>query len=47
MWGSGRRIFWRYNMMYISERCYESGGTIWDHVFDEICWCGGCNIDNS
>lgn len=33
------RIFWRYNMMYISERCYEAGGTIWDKIFDEICWC--------
>ena len=32
------RAFWRYNMMYISERCYESGGTLWDLVFDQICW---------
>ena len=33
------RIFWRYNILYVSERCFESGGRIWDHIFDEVCWC--------
>ncbi|CAL5219786.1 g1691 [Coccomyxa viridis] len=32
-------IFWRYNILYVSERCFESGGRIWDHIFDEVCWC--------
>ena len=26
------RIYWRYNVLYIAERCFESGGRIWDHV---------------
>lgn len=25
--------------MYVSERCFESGGRIWDLVFNQICWC--------
>ncbi len=33
------RAFWRYNILYVSERCFESGGRIWDHIFDEVCWC--------
>ncbi|BDA42606.1 probable CSC1-like protein ERD4 at C-terminar half [Coccomyxa sp. Obi] len=32
-------IFWRYNMLYVSERCFESGGLIWDNIFDQLCWC--------
>lgn len=32
-------MFWRYNILYVSERCFESGGRIWDHIFDEVCWC--------
>ena len=32
-------IFWRYNILYVSERCFESGGRIWDHIFKQICCC--------
>lgn len=26
-------------MLYVSERCFESGGLIWDNIFDQLCWC--------
>lgn len=32
-------VYWRYNILYISERCYESGGRIWDAVFTNVMWC--------
>ncbi|KAK9817083.1 hypothetical protein WJX72_009273 [[Myrmecia] bisecta] len=32
-------IFWRYNMLYVSERCFESGGRIFQQVFNQLCWC--------
>jgi len=31
-------IHWRYNILYISERCYESGGRCWDMTFKCIVW---------
>ena len=31
-------IFWRYNMLYVSERCYESGGRIWELTFQCMMW---------
>ncbi|KAK9836955.1 hypothetical protein WJX81_002590 [Elliptochloris bilobata] len=31
-------IYWRYTVLYVAERCYESGGRIWDHVFSNIVW---------
>lgn len=30
---------WRYTMLYVTERCYESGGRVWDQVFNNVCWC--------
>lgn len=32
-------IFWRYNILYVSERCFESGGRVWDQVFKQVCCC--------
>ena len=32
-------IMWRYNILYVSERCFESGGQIWDTVFKQVCCC--------
>ena len=32
-------VYWRYNVLYISERGYESGGRIWDAVFTNVMWC--------
>ncbi|KAK9819243.1 hypothetical protein WJX81_003710 [Elliptochloris bilobata] len=32
-------VFWRYNVLYVSERCFESGGLFWDQIFSQICWC--------
>ena len=32
-------VYWRYHILYISERCYESGGRIWDSVFASVMWC--------
>ena len=32
-------IFWRYNILYVSERCFESGGRMWDNIFKQICAC--------
>ena len=32
-------IFWRYNILYVSERCFESGGRIWDQIFKQVCCC--------
>lgn len=32
-------IFWRYNILYVSERCFESGGRVWDQVFKQVCLC--------
>ena len=26
-------------MLYVTERCYESGGRVWDQVFNNVCWC--------
>ena len=31
-------VFWRYNMLYVSERCYESGGRIWELTFRCVIW---------
>ncbi len=33
------QIMWRYTMLYVTERCYESGGRVWDQVFNNVCWC--------
>ena len=30
---------WRYTILYVTERCYESGGRVWDQVFNNVCWC--------
>ena len=35
----GLQIMWRYTMLYVTERCYESGGRVWDQVFNNVCWC--------
>ena len=35
----GAWVYWRYSVLYISERCYESGGRIWDSVFTNVVWC--------
>lgn len=32
-------IMWRHHLLYIYERCYESGGRMWDKVFDYMIWC--------
>lgn len=32
-------IMWRYNILYVSERCFESGGQIWDTIFKQVCCC--------
>ena len=32
-------VFWRYNILYVSERCFESGGRMWDQIFRQICAC--------
>ena len=31
-------IHWRYNILYVSERCYESGGRCWDMFFKCVVW---------
>ena len=31
-------IHWRYNILYVSERCYESGGRAWDMTFKCMLW---------
>lgn len=31
-------VHWRYNILYISERCYESGGRAWDMTFQCMVW---------
>jgi len=31
-------VHWRYNILYISERCYESGGRCWDMMFRCMLW---------
>ena len=33
------QVLWRYTVLYMTERCYESGGRVWDQVFNNICWC--------
>ena len=30
------RVFWRYNVLYVSERCFESGGLFWDQIFSQV-----------
>ena len=32
-------MMWRYTILYVTERCYESGGRVWDQVFQNVCWC--------
>ena len=32
-------MMWRYTILYMTERCYESGGRVWDQVFQNVCWC--------
>jgi Calcium-dependent channel, 7TM region, putative phosphate len=32
-------IFWRYSVLYVWERCYESGGRMWDTFFNQMMWC--------
>ena len=32
-------MMWRYTILYVTERCYESGGRAWDQVFQNVCWC--------
>ncbi|CAK0783273.1 hypothetical protein CVIRNUC_006472 [Coccomyxa viridis] len=32
-------VLWRYTVLYMTERCYESGGRVWDQVFNNVCWC--------
>ncbi|EIE23620.1 hypothetical protein COCSUDRAFT_63147 [Coccomyxa subellipsoidea C-169] len=32
-------VMWRYTILYMTERCYESGGLLWDQVFNHVCWC--------
>lgn len=34
----GAWVFWRYEVLYVNERCYESGGRIWDSVFTCVLW---------
>ena len=29
-------FFWRYNVLYVSERCFESGGLFWDQIFSQV-----------
>ena len=31
-------VHWRYNILYVSERCYESGGRAWDMTFKCMLW---------
>ncbi|KAK9864060.1 hypothetical protein WJX84_009179 [Apatococcus fuscideae] len=31
-------IMWRHHLLYIYERCYESGGLMWDKIFDYMMW---------
>ena len=31
-------VHWRYNILYVSERCYESGGRAWDMTFQCMVW---------
>lgn len=33
------QVMWRYTILYMTERCYESGGLLWDQVFNHVCWC--------
>ena len=33
------QVLWRYTVLYMTERCYESGGRVWDQVFNNVCWC--------
>ncbi len=35
------RVFWRYNVLYVSERCFESGGLFWDQIFSQVRSPGG------
>ena len=28
------QVMWRYTCLYVTERCYESGGRLWDQVSD-------------
>ena len=39
MYFFGAWAYWRYHVLYISERVFESGGRIWDNVFVYICVC--------
>ena len=32
------QVLWRYTCLYICERCYESGGRLWDQVFSHMVW---------
>lgn len=32
-------VFWRYSVLYLYERCYESGGRMWDTFFNQMMWC--------
>lgn len=32
-------VMWRHHLLYIYERCYESGGRMWDKIFDYMMWC--------
>ena len=35
----GAWTYWRYHILYISERAFESGGRVWDNVFVYVCVC--------
>ena len=32
-------VVWRHHLLYVYERCYESGGRMWDKIFDFMIWC--------
>jgi hypothetical protein len=32
-------VFWRYTVLYVWERCYESGGRMFDTIFSQITSC--------
>ena len=32
-------VVWRHHLLYVYERCYESGGRMWDKFFEYMIWC--------
>lgn len=32
-------VVWRHHLLYVYERCYESGGRMWDKIFEYMMWC--------